>query len=306
MQSADVSLSRTVPGLDMFQIREVPHSLEGVLGFLMARADGPPTLLRRPAVDCYVLGIGLGVSNIRIDANGRTLRRGVYGMNGVHLVQPNQDADYFFGGRLCNFRLRLSTSAVAQAAEELGVHAAGLELADFGESTDRTIGVLSRRMLRKALIERPDLLAADELMSQLIERVLLLNASRRIKQPSPERMTAIKRRRVIDYMEHHCTREIRLAELCAVAGLSRSHFQRAFKAAIGMPPHAFLTTLRLRTAGRMLATRELGLAEIAVASGFASHAHMTDVFHSIIGFTPSELRDPERHGLSALTKLVAP
>ncbi|WP_084956616.1 AraC family transcriptional regulator [Thermoactinospora rubra] len=61
---------------------------------------------------------------------------------------------------------------------------------------------------------------------------------------------------------------------------------RAFKAATGLPPHAYLTTLRVRQARRLLKSG-LPAAEVAAAVGFTDQAHLTRHFKRIVGVPPA-------------------
>src|SRR5690606_37580469 len=63
-----------------------------------------------------------------------------------------------------------------------------------------------------------------------------------------------------------------LARLAAVAGLSPSHFSRAFKAATGAAPHRFVLERRVDRARALLDRTGLPLAQIAYEAGFASQS----------------------------------
>jgi AraC family transcriptional regulator len=298
-------MQQAASGLDMLTLHEIHQTHPGALAFLMMRRDGPANLVRRPALDCYLLGIGLSISTIRIQAGGRTVRRGTYGLHGVHLIQPHQQADYGFTGRLVNFRLRLSTDAVAAAIEEAGAAPAFAELRDMPEQSDAKLGALSRRIARESLSEHPDQMLIDTLMQLLVDRIVALNLSRKVRPKWRETLRPDVLARVLDYITSACDRTITLAELTTLAGLSRPHFIRAFKGATGAPPHAFITMVRLRRAGELLGSK-LTLAEIAAAAGFCHQAHMASTFARWIGFAPSELRHPARFGFARHLALMLP
>jgi AraC-like DNA-binding protein len=76
-----------------------------------------------------------------------------------------------------------------------------------------------------------------------------------------------------------------LAELAALAGLSRFQVLRHFAQAYGLTPHAWLQQQRLEQARRQVA-RGTSLAEAAAASGFADQSHMTRLFVRQFGYTP--------------------
>lgn len=54
--------------------------------------------------------------------------------------------------------------------------------------------------------------------------------------------------RVKEYMQAYYQRDITVADLATVAGLSRAHLTRAFTAAYHTPPHVYLNALRLARA----------------------------------------------------------
>jgi transcriptional regulator GlxA family with amidase domain len=61
---------------------------------------------------------------------------------------------------------------------------------------------------------------------------------------------------------------------------------RAFKAATGLPPHTYLTSLRVRQARRLL---ESGVppARVAAEVGFTDQAHLSRHFKRIVGVPPA-------------------
>ncbi len=81
-----------------------------------------------------------------------------------------------------------------------------------------------------------------------------------------------------------------LDELARVAGLSKYHFLRQFDQVVGMTPGAYLRTLRLCHAARLLRTSAKPILEIAVQIGFADHPSFSRAFARHMGMTPSEYR----------------
>ncbi|GAA4226564.1 AraC-like DNA-binding protein [Streptosporangium album] len=61
---------------------------------------------------------------------------------------------------------------------------------------------------------------------------------------------------------------------------------RAFKAATGLPPHAYLTTLRVRRA-RVLLDSGTSAAQVATEVGFTDQAHLNRHFKRIMGVPPA-------------------
>ena len=75
-----------------------------------------------------------------------------------------------------------------------------------------------------------------------------------------------------------------------VAGYSAFHFARLFAASMGVPPHRFLSRLRLEAAMAQLTAGKLPLAEIALNANFSSQASFTRAFHRATGLTPNQYR----------------
>lgn len=78
---------------------------------------------------------------------------------------------------------------------------------------------------------------------------------------------------------------VSLSELAEVAGMSRFQLLRAFKQESGLTPHAYLVQRRVDLARRLIRSGA-GLAEAAVAAGFADQSHMTRIFVRRYGLTP--------------------
>ncbi|MGF1628058.1 MAG: helix-turn-helix domain-containing protein [Kiloniellaceae bacterium] len=93
--------------------------------------------------------------------------------------------------------------------------------------------------------------------------------------------------RVADYLQAHYAEAVSLEDLAALAGMSAFHLVRSFKKELGLPPHVYLTQLRLQQARRLLA-QGLGLAETAAAVGFYDQSALSRHFKKIYGVTPGQ------------------
>ncbi|WP_420564953.1 AraC family transcriptional regulator [Thalassobaculum sp.] len=87
--------------------------------------------------------------------------------------------------------------------------------------------------------------------------------------------------------------DIRLDDLARETGRSRFQVNRAFQAATGMPPHRYLTNIRLEQARRMLAAGD-SPAEVAAAVGFADQSHLSRRFKAAYGVTPGRFQSAYR------------
>lgn len=96
--------------------------------------------------------------------------------------------------------------------------------------------------------------------------------------------------RVVDLVEAQIDQDLRLASLADAASMSLYHFARSFRATTGMSPHAYVLSRRVARARVMLDGNAASLAEVALACGFSSQAHLTTAFRRGLGLTPGAYR----------------
>jgi AraC family transcriptional regulator len=92
--------------------------------------------------------------------------------------------------------------------------------------------------------------------------------------------------RVTQYLLENLSERLELETQAAIAGLSKSHYCRAFKTCLGISPHQWLLNARIEKAKQYLLQNELPLAEIALAVGFTDQAHFTHTFSRLEGASP--------------------
>jgi AraC family transcriptional regulator len=95
---------------------------------------------------------------------------------------------------------------------------------------------------------------------------------------------------VTDHLESHLGDKITIADLAGLLDLSRFHFIRAFKKAVGMPPHQYMLRRRVERGRELLADRGISITEIAERTGFGGIAQFTRAFRQIVGTTPTAYR----------------
>lgn len=92
-------------------------------------------------------------------------------------------------------------------------------------------------------------------------------------------------RRARDFIHTHFVRGVTLEELSHLTGMCRYSLVRAFTREVGVPPHAFQTTLRVHRA-RELIGAGMPIAQVALEVGFADQSHLNRHFKHVLGFTP--------------------
>jgi len=94
-------------------------------------------------------------------------------------------------------------------------------------------------------------------------------------------------RLVRDYIEAHYNEDVSLSRLALAANLSPFHLIRVFRNQTGLPPHAYLTQVRIRHAKAFLA-QGWSIAPVAMETGFVDQSHLTRHFKRIVGVTPGQ------------------
>ncbi|WP_233808435.1 helix-turn-helix domain-containing protein [Paraburkholderia sp. HP33-1] len=93
--------------------------------------------------------------------------------------------------------------------------------------------------------------------------------------------------------------------LAVISGVSEAHFARSFKRAFGLPPHRYLLTRRIEQATALLRDTDLGITDIAFATGWESLGTFGRIFRDITGLSPSEMRHRARANQAELDRVPA-
>jgi AraC-like DNA-binding protein len=169
------------------------------------------------------------------------------------------------------------------------------------EAAERRVGTL---MFPDPLLRAPRLARAVSATARAIERsddslacfaavsdlagVLGATAGAAAPRDVPAREPrAVARARA--YLHDRFAEKITLTDLVADAGISRFRLTRAFVAAHGLPPHAYLLSVRLNAARHRLAAGDAA-ANVAASCGFTDQAHLTREFRRRFGTTPGTYR----------------
>ncbi|MEU5866344.1 MULTISPECIES: AraC family transcriptional regulator [unclassified Nonomuraea] len=251
-----------VPGTDLLKARYVTHRFS------------------RHVHDGYAIGlIVAGVEEF--DYRG-TLHRA--GAGELVLVNPDSVHTGQAGtpGGWAYRMLYPSVEAVAGIAAELD---APLATPYFPEQVvrDPEMAALLERAHQAA--ERGDALAASTLSRTLFARLLTRHAAPRpdAAPPGAGRQAV---REAMALLHESLLDPPTLEALAEAVGVRPFPLLRAFKAVTGLPPHAYLTSLRIRQARRLLLAG-IRPAQVAADVGFTDQAHLNRHFKRVVGVPPA-------------------
>ena len=140
-----------------------------------------------------------------------------------------------------------------------------------------TLHVSSQR--KETLLERQTRIA--DFLRRLFERHGNFSPERNQPRVAPRAVV-----RVRDYLHSMYQDQVSIADLAQAAGVSATHVIRAFSAGTGMPPHAYLVSLRVERA-RALLLEGRSPADVALEAGFYDQSQLTRHFKRLTGTTPA-------------------
>ena len=141
----------------------------------------------------------------------------------------------------------------------------------------------------------PNSLWMDEQFVSLAHDLLLLYSEVRTRigrlpgrKPSTREELFRRVSRGRDFIHARAFENTNLAEVARAACLSPYHFHRAFRCAFGVPPHDYLTELRIAQAASFLRTDPgMSVTQVAGAVGFESPTSFAHLFRRHTGVSPS-------------------
>ena len=109
--------------------------------------------------------------------------------------------------------------------------------------------------------------------------------------PPVRALSSAQQVKVRELVDTYLDAELSVERMAAEVGLSPYHFSRLFRAAFGVAPHRYVLQTRIARAAHLLrADAQRSIADIALASGFASQAHLSNAFKCHMGQTPARWR----------------
>jgi AraC-like DNA-binding protein len=187
---------------------------------------------------------------------------------------------------------RVSQASLDAKARELG-HSSAPDLSEpFLAASDKVMFHLSHALL--PALERPS--EVNALFAGHVYEAVTLHLLGSLAGLQPRntkrvgRLAPWQQQRAMDLLLADLRQAVSLAELASECGLSPSHFARAFRNSVGLPPHQWLLHQRIAHAKSLLERPNVTLSETALACGFADQSHFTRVFRRIVGLSPAAWR----------------
>ena len=98
------------------------------------------------------------------------------------------------------------------------------------------------------------------------------------------------------YLQRHFSEKIRIADLAAHIGVSRSYLTQLFRAHLGVSPQEYLIRIRMNHASLCLRHTEDSVRDIAAESGYEDPLAFSKIFKQRFGVSPTEYRRAGENG----------
>jgi AraC family transcriptional regulator len=155
------------------------------------------------------------------------------------------------------------------------------------EGLNSLLGLLREELMREQASPLFVEAIAQAIAVYLARNYGVTNEEARSNSPS---LPGYKLRQITDWMAEHVAEDFSLDRLAMQAGLSKFHFERLFKRALGVSPSRYHINLRINLARRLLRETKKSIVNIALEVGYANPSHFAQLFRRETGLSPSEYR----------------
>jgi AraC-like DNA-binding protein len=95
---------------------------------------------------------------------------------------------------------------------------------------------------------------------------------------------------VIRHVDEHADEPAEVGRLAQLARMSKYHFIRSFRAAVGLSPYRYVLAVRMRRAAVRIATSRQSIGSIAYEAGFGDLSTFNNGFREVFGMSPTAYR----------------
>lgn len=113
-------------------------------------------------------------------------------------------------------------------------------------------------------------------------------------------------KKVIEYIDSNLDKKILLKDVAKVSHFSEFHFHRIFTGIMAETVNDYISRKRLeRAICTLIFKPNVSITEVALENGFSSSANFSKAIKNYFGFSPSEIRNPEKTKNSKIGKIFS-
>ena len=109
------------------------------------------------------------------------------------------------------------------------------------------------------------------------------------REEPPDMHPAVEAIRV--YLEEHIEETVRIGQLCAEFGYSRSFISKLFRSQTGESPGGYFLRMKIKRAKTLIRESNLNFSQISTRLGFENPQYFSRIFKKHTGMTPTEFKN---------------
>ena len=196
----------------------------------------------------------------------------------VHVGRPATDQGWRYRMFYPSSALLASTLEQSRRLPKSGEWGLARHVIDDRELYREFVTLHVSSQLNESLLERQTRIGT--FLRRLFERHGNFSPDRMQLEVAPRTVALVR-----DYLHSMYQHQVSIAQLAQAAGVSDTQVIRSFSAKTGMPPHAYLVSLRVERAKAMLRAGR-SPADVALEAGFSDQSQLTRHFKRLTGVTP--------------------
>jgi AraC family transcriptional regulator len=263
----------------------------------------PAGVTDSPAARMAIVSIHMGAS-VHIECRRDGMCHSGLSVHGdIDIIPPNTPSRWELKERDRSFIVRVPMRLLGLAAHESGIDPANVHIVNrfqmrdpqmehigWALKADMDAGYRSGRLFLDSL--------GMAMATCLLDRHSSVSPATR---QHSQGMSGYRLRQVLSYIEDSLARELSLKEIAAVAGVSVSHCNAAFRKAVGLPVHQYVIERRVDRAKTLLGDGNLSISQIAAETGFSHQSHLAYHVRRLLGVSPLSLRQNRRRGVQTVS-----
>ena len=280
------------------RLRRAPLSLEPYdhleeSGFRLRLITDPPGVVEAPAFPNTMVFVHYGPPVFVTCRRGDQRHSGMSVHGDVDIIPANTPSVWEMKERDTGLVLSLSPGLMRSVAEQCDLDPDRVEVLNRFQVRDAQLESVAWALKAEIECDYPSgRVYRDSLAIAAASRLIRAHTTAASgRQARAGRMPDRMMRNVLAYIDEHLERDVSLAELAAVAGLSVTHFRSLFREAAGLPVHQYLIRRRVERAKSLLGETDLTIGRIAAETGFAHQSHLARHMRRVLGVSPRALRD---------------
>ena len=165
-----------------------------------------------------------------------------------------------------------------------------IQLRDVSGFTDVILDSLMERLQDELIRDQGSPLFVEGIAQSIAIHLARNYAEVEAHRSGGPSLPGYKLRQITDWMGANVAADLNLDELAAQSGLSKFHFHRLFKRALGVSPAHYQLKLRMDEARRLLRETSRSVVNVALDVGYTNPSHFAKLFRRETGLAPSDYR----------------